>query len=294
MSTEAIDPRFAEIDRWPTETAVSAMLEEQIAALGALREQAAAIAAAAEAAAVRLRGERGRLAYAGAGTSARVGVQDGVELTPTYGWPEARLRFLIAGGAPALTGAVEGAEDDGAAARAAVAEAGLGPADVLIGIAASGRTPYAVAAVEAARAAGALTIALANNPATPLLTAAEHAILAETGAEAIAGSTRMGAGTAQKVALNLLSTAIMLRCGRVYRGRMVHMRVSNAKLLARGIAMVADLAGVPENAAATALDAAGRDIRQAVLLARGLAAPEAAALLDRHHGDLGAALRALS
>jgi N-acetylmuramic acid 6-phosphate etherase len=278
MSTESVDPRYSQIDRLPTDEAVAIMLEGQRAAIEALASQTSIIAAAAEAAAARL-GATGRLAYAGAGTSGRVGVQDGVELTPTYGWPEARLQFFLAGGMDALMRAVEGAEDDAADAHRQVAQAALGAQDVLIGIAASGRTPFTIGAIEEARARGALTIAIANNAGTPLLAAADHAILLDTGSEAIAGSTRMGAGTSQKAALNLLSTAIMLRLGLVFRGLMVNMRISNAKLRLRAHAMVAEIAGVDEAAAATALDAAGGDIRRAILHALGLSAEQAEARL---------------
>jgi N-acetylmuramic acid 6-phosphate etherase len=290
MATEAVDPRYADIDRWPTANAVEAMLEGQLAAVAALKAATNSIAAAADAAAERLR-RGGRIAYAGAGTSGRIGVQDGVELTPTFGWPEARLLFLLAGGEAALMRTQEGAEDDAEAALKAVAAHRIGPDDVLIGVAASGRTPFVLAAIEAARGTGALTIGVSNNPATPLLTAAEHAVLADTGSEAIAGSTRMKAGTAQKAALNLLSTAIMLRLGLVHRGLMVNMQVSNAKLRGRAIDMVRDLAGT--DAAEAALEAAEWDIRRAVLVAKGVE-PEAAATLLAHHGDsLSATLASL-
>jgi len=289
MATETIDPRFVDIDMWPTEAAVEAILASQIEAVEALTSQTHALAAASDAAAERLRGG-GRIAYAGAGTSGRIGVQDGVELTPTFGWPEARLVFLMAGGAAALMKTQEGAEDDRDAARADVAAAGIDAGDVLIGIAASGRTPYVLAAIEAARVAGALTIGVSNNAGAPLLEAAGHAILADTGSEVIAGSTRMKAGTAQKVVLNTLSTAIMLRLGLVHRGLMVNMQVSNAKLLARGQAMVRDLAGVDPAAAEAALAAAGNDIKLAVLLARGLDAAAAKALLERSQFNLRTAL----
>lgn len=289
MSTETVDPRFVDIDLWPTETAVEAMLEGQLAAVAALKSQVGALARASDAAAARLdRG--GRLVYAGAGTSGRIAVQDGVELTPTYDWPSDRLVYLMAGGMGALTESVEGAEDDADAARAEITAAGVGPLDVVVGVAASGRTPYTVAAVEAARAAGALTIGIANNKGAPLLAAAEHALLAETGSELVAGSTRMKAGTAQKAALNLFSTATMLRCGRVYRGLMVDMRISNAKLLRRGAAMVRDLVGVDDAAASAALDAAGRDIKAAVLIAGGASAQQARERLAAAGGNLRAAL----
>jgi N-acetylmuramic acid 6-phosphate etherase len=289
MSTETVDPRFADIDLWPTERAVEAMLDGQVAAVEALRSQIAAMSAAAEAGADRLR-RGGRLVYVGAGTSGRVAVQDGVELGPTYSWPDARLVYLMAGGPRALTEAVEGAEDDGEAGAAAIAGAGVGADDVVIGVAASGRTPFTLAAIEAGNEAGALTIGVSSNAGTPLLDAAQHGILAETGSELIAGSTRMKAGTAQKAVLNLLSTAMMLRIGRVYRGQMVTMRISNAKLLVRGRAMVRDLAGVDDTAASAALDAAGGDIRAAVLIAGGRSAGEAVRLLEANGGDLRAAL----
>ncbi|MGK6321401.1 N-acetylmuramic acid 6-phosphate etherase [Sphingomonas sp. DT-204] len=289
MPTETADPRYVDLDRWPTATAVEAMLEGQLAAVAALKSQTGAIAAAAEAAAARLRDE-GRLIYAGAGTSGRVAVQDGVELTPTYSWPGERLVFLLAGGMAALARSVEGAEDNAQQGYTEVATAGIGRSDVVIGVAASGRTSYTISVIEAARRAGALTIGVANNAGTPLLAAAEHPILADTGSELVAGSTRMKAGTAQKVALNLLSTAIMLRLGRVYRGLMVNMRVSNAKLETRANAIVREAAGVAEDRAAAALAEADNDIACAILIARGMDAAAAAELLRRHQGDLRGAI----
>jgi len=289
MPTETDDPRFADVERWPTLSAVEAMLEGQLAAIAALKGQTDRIAAAAEAAAARLR-KAGRIIYVGAGTSGRLAVQDGVELVPTYNWPPDRLVFLLAGGADAMTRSVEGAEDDADKARAELLAASVGSEDVLISVAASGRTPYAVAALEAARDRGALTIAIANNPATPLLEKADHAILADTGSEIVAGSTRMKAGTAQKAALNILSTAIMLRCGLVHRGLMVNMRASNAKLRDRARRMVATLAETDEARAAEALAHADNDLRQAVLIARGFSPQAAADRLTRTGGDLGDAL----
>jgi N-acetylmuramic acid 6-phosphate etherase len=292
MSTEAIDPRYVDIDQWPTSLAVEAMLEGQSAAIGAIRAQVGRIALAAEAAASRL-GTEGRLVYVGAGTSGRIAVQDGVELYPTYNWPQDRLFFLMAGGLAALTEAAEGAEDDADAACAEIAAARIGAQDVVIGVAASGRTPYTLAAIVAAREAGALTIGIANNAGTDLLAAADHGLVAETGTEIVAGSTRMKAGTAQKAMLNMLSTAIMLRKGLVYRGRMINMRISNEKLRLRGQAMVRDIAGVELEAAARALDATGEDIKQAILVAMGMATEEARSLLEAHGQNLADAMRAM-
>jgi N-acetylmuramic acid 6-phosphate etherase len=285
MNTESLDPRYLDLDLWPTQLAVEAMLEGQMAAIAAIHSQVGSIARAAEAAAGRL-GKEGRLVFAGAGTSGRLAVQDGTELYPTYGWPMERLAFLMAGGLDALTEAQEGAEDDADAARAQVDALAVGACDVVIGVAASGRTPYTVAAIERARAAGALTIGIANNAGSLLLDKAEHAVSVVTGSEIVAGSTRMKAGTAQKAVLNLLSTAIMIRLGLTYQGRMVAMRISNAKLLQRGRGMVQDIAGVDADVAATALEAAGNEIRQGVAVAMGLPLDEARALLEAHGGSL--------
>jgi N-acetylmuramic acid 6-phosphate etherase len=291
-NTETRDDRYADIDRWPTEQAVDAMLDGQIAALITLKSQNAAIARAAEAAAERLK-SGGRLCYAGAGTSGRIAVQDGVELGPTFGWPHDRLVYMMAGGMTALASSAEGAEDDAEEARHAVVANSIGAADVLIGVAASGRTPFTLAAIEAARAAGALTIAVANNPDTPLLAAAEHAILANSGSELIAGSTRMKAGSAQKAVLNIVSTAIMLRLGRVHDGLMVDMVISNDKLLRRGQNMVALLAQVDDASAGKALKAAANNIKLAVLIAKGSPIETAMQTLSAHHGILRDALGSL-
>lgn len=291
MSTEAVSARYADLDIWPTGDAVQAMLEAQLSAAATVQPQAAAIATAAEAAAGRLRDEAGRLIYVGAGTSGRLAILDGVELVPTFGWDPARLACRIAGGPDALLGSIEGAEDDGAAGEAAMRDLALTPADVVVAVAASGSTPYTLGAARAARGAGALTIGIANNAGSPLLGVAEHPILLDTGAEVLAGSTRMKAGTAQKIALNLLSTAIMLRLGRVYQGLMVGMRPSNDKLRARAVEMVRRIAGVDGVDARTALEQAGGDIRRATLVALGCALEEASASLAETGGDLRAAMR---
>ena len=292
MSTEQISARYAGLDLWPTRDAVQAMLEGQLAAAAAVQSQAGAIAAAAEAAAGRLRGDAGRLIYIGAGTSGRLAVQDGVELGPTYDWPEARTLYLLAGGLDAMLTGVEGAEDDGAAAEAEIARASVTASDVAIGVAASGRTPYTLAALRAARAAGALSIGIASNAGTPILEAAEHSILIETGPEIVAGSTRMKAGTAQKIALNLFSTATMLRLGRIHDGLMVDMRLSNRKLRARAAGMVSEIAGVDRMTAEQALERAGGRIKPAVLVALGADPDAARRTLDEAGGNLRDALSA--
>jgi N-acetylmuramic acid 6-phosphate etherase len=289
MKTESADKRFVDLDAWPLADALAAMWQGQARAVAAIRPALPAIAAAVEAAAEAL-GARGRLVYVGAGTSGRVAVQDGSELPPTFDWPQRRVVFAIAGGPRAFLRSVEGAEDDAAAGARTVRRLRVKAGDVVIGVAASGTTPFTVAALRAARRNKAVTIGLASNPDTPLLAAAAFPILVETGSEAIAGSTRMKAGTAQKIVLNLLSTGIMLRLGRVYRGLMVNMRPANAKLRRRAEAMVAKLGRCTPQDAASALEAARGDIKLAVLLRAGVGLAKARALLKRHDGHLRAAL----
>ena len=289
MTTEFVSERFAEIDLWPTAIAVEAMLEGQMAAIAAVRPAMQAIAAAADQAAIRLQ-KGGRLIYVGAGSSGRIAAQDGAELKPTFGWPADRLRLVVAGGLEALASSVEKAEDDAIAGQTELRGLDLARDDVVVAVAASGRTRFTVAALVEARRAGALAIGIANNPGTPLLAEADIAICAETGGEAIAGSTRMKAGTAQKVILNLFSTAVMIRCGRVYRGRMVEMVVSNDKLMARAISMVAELAGSPRAEAEAALAASKGNIKMAILCAMGARPDEASELLKRSGGFLRGAV----
>jgi N-acetylmuramic acid 6-phosphate etherase len=287
-ATEAASRRYLHLDTWEDADILAALWESQADALAAVRAALPAIAAAADAARKRLR-TQGRLAYVGAGTSGRLGFQDGVELGPTFDWPDERLILLLAGGPGALRQGIEGAEDDEAAARDQVAEHAIGADDVVLGVAASGRTPFTHACLAAARTRGALTIALANAPG-PVLDVADHPILVETGGEVIAGSTRLKAGTAQKVVLNLFSTLLMTRLGRVHDNRMVDMRLSNAKLRRRAADMVSDLSGCDALAAAAALDAAGGRIKPAVLVASGLTPDAAEALLARHEFRLRPAL----
>jgi len=291
-ATEAIDPRYRDLDAWPPHTALLALWEAQLAAVAAVGPALPALAAAATDAAQRLR-HGGRLVYAGAGTSGRIAAQDGAELPPTFDWPRDRLLLLIAGGPAAFIGAVEDAEDDDAAARAAIAANEIVSNDVVLGVAASGGTKFTCACLDAARVSGALTIAVANSANGRLLGLTEHKILVETGAEPLAGSTRLKAGTAQKVVLNLFSTLTMLQLGRVHDGQMVDMRSSNDKLRARALRMLMRLTGTDEPAARTALaDADGR-VKLAVLLLRGLDPPTARALLARSSDRLRDALATL-
>lgn len=285
MDTEDRIERYREAETWPAKKSIRAMLNHQLTAFTAVRDALPALAAAAEAAAARL-SRGGRLVYAGAGSSGRLAVQDGVELHPTFGWPRERLRYLIAGGERALVESIEGAEDDAAAAVAAVDGLSLGDADVLVAVAASGRTTYTCAVQRRARVAGALTIGVANNPDTPLLAEAEIPVLLATGPEFLPGSTRMTAGTAQKIALNLLSTQTMMALGRVYEGFMVDVVPSNAKLVARAKSIVQALTGTTPAQAGALWERAGGDLKLAVLLADGFALDEAKARLEAAGGNL--------
>jgi N-acetylmuramic acid 6-phosphate etherase len=291
-ATEAINPRYRDIDAWDPLSSVQAMWEAQMAAAAAVQPALPALAEAAAAAALRLANPEGRLVYAGAGTSGRIGVQDGAELPPTFDWPQHRLVLLIAGGDQAFTRSIENAEDNRQAGAQAIATHAIGPHDVVIGTAASGSTPYTTAVIAAARARGALTIGLANSPGGTLLAAAEHPILVETGAEAIAGSTRMKAGTAQKIVLNLLSSQVMIQLGRVHLGLMVDMQAKNEKLRHRAVRMLRHLTGEPDEARLqAALAAADNKVKTAVLIVHGLGRPAAEALLARSGNRLRAALQ---
>jgi N-acetylmuramic acid 6-phosphate etherase len=293
MPTEQVSPRYVDLDAWPASEMIASMYEGQLAAAAAVRAALADIAAAVDAAVPALQ-RGGRIVYAGSGTSGRIGVQDGTELPPTYDWPPERLVFAIAGGVGALVKSVEGAEDDEGAGRQVVADAKIGPNDVVIGIAASGSTPYTIGMLRAATTRGAVTVAIANNPGSTLLRVARHPILIETGAEVIAGSTRMKAGTAQKIVLNLFSTAVMVKLGRIYRGLMVHMQGSNDKLRRRAEAMVSRIVGCSYGDSSRYVDEARGDVKTAVLLAFGVGGLEARDILKRHNGNLRSAIDAIS
>lgn len=288
MATENLSPRYLELDAWSSTDALIALYEGQLAAVAAVRSALPAIASAAEAAVPGLQ-RGGRLVYVGAGTSGRIGVQDGAELPPTFDWPDDKLVFAMAGGEGAFLRAVENAEDSTTEGSAIILNAAVNTDDVVIGLAASGTTPFTIAALREARARGAVTIGLANNRGTPLLDACSHPILVETGEEVVAGSTRMKAGTSQKIVLNLLSTLIMIRLGRVYRGMMVHMRATNAKLRRRAEIMVARITGCTEAEAADALAQGDGSVKLAAIMVKGIGRAEAEALLDRHGGNLRSA-----
>jgi N-acetylmuramic acid 6-phosphate etherase len=289
METERPSPRYAGIDLWTPADALDAMIEGQIAAVAAVRGARAALERATLAMATRLE-TRGRLIYAGAGTSGRLAVQDGAELMPTFGWPQERLLLLMAGGPEALLRSVEGAEDEVDQATILVQQHETDLNDVLIAVAASGTTPFTLACLRAAKRAGALTIGIANNPGTPILEEADHPVFLDTGAEAIAGSTRMKAGTAQRIALNLISSLLMIQLGRVYEGLMVDMQAVNRKLLGRSENMLRRITRCDREQAREALGTADGSVKLAVLLLNGCDIDRARMLLRRAGGRLRQAL----
>jgi N-acetylmuramic acid 6-phosphate etherase len=289
MATEHLSRRYSDLDAWPSLDVLNALYEAQLSAVAAVRAALPGIASAAEAAVRRLQAG-GRLVYVGAGTSGRIGVQDGAELPPTFNWSDDRVVFLMAGGEGALLKAVENAEDSVEDGVRQIRDAEVGPNDVVIGVAASGTTPFTVSALREATARGAVTVGVSNNSGAPVLSACTHPILVETGEEVVAGSTRMKAGTAQKVVLNLLSTLVMIRLGRVYGGLMVHMRTTNAKLRRRGEIMVTQITGCEERTAIDALAQAEGDVKIAALMVYGVDRPLAEAILKRSGDNLRVAL----
>jgi N-acetylmuramic acid 6-phosphate etherase len=292
VDTERSCPRFSGIDAWEPRDALDAMIEAQFAAVAAVRAARGAIADAVEVMQLRL-GKRGRLVYAGAGTSGRLAVQDGAELMPTFNWPPERLLLLIAGGRDALLQAVEGAEDEMAKAAELIARHDLAESDVMIAVAASGTTPFTLACLREAKRRGVLTVGIANNSGTPILGEANFPVFLDTGPEPIAGSTRMNAGTAQRIALNLISSLLMIRLGRVYKGLMVDVQASNAKLARRREAIVRALTGRSRSDVRAALASAGGNVKLAVLTLDGCDLDVARAALDGAGGRLGAAIAAL-
>jgi N-acetylmuramic acid 6-phosphate etherase len=290
IPTESAAGRYLGLESWTTPDMVDALLESQMTATAAAFGARDALALAVDQAAERLL-NGGRLLYLGAGTSGRLAALDAAELAPTFGWPTDRAIALMAGGPNAFIHAAEGAEDDGPAAIAALDSVHMTAADVVIGLAASGRTPYVVAGLTHARAQGALAVAIGNNPTGAITQAADIALTAATGAEVLAGSTRMKAGTAQKALLNCLSTGVFIKMGYVYRGRMVEMRPTNQKLHIRAVQMVAELADAAPAQAEAALAQADGSIKLAVvMLLRNLPLDAAKQVLADANGRLNRAL----
>jgi N-acetylmuramic acid 6-phosphate etherase len=289
MSTERSSPRYSSIDVWDAEDIAETIVESQFVAVAAVYAVRKQIASAAVAMQARLQ-DRGRLIYAGAGTSGRLAVQDGAELAPTFGWPDDRLLLLIAGGEKALFRSVEGAEDDAEGGTRLVAQHAVTAEDVLIAVAASGTTRFTLACLREAKRRGALTLGIANNGPSPILDEADHPIFLNTGSEPIAGSTRLKAGTAQKVALNTLSTLLMTLLGKVYRGLMVDVRAVNEKLVKRSEDMLIQLTGRSRDDVRNALSRANGSVKIAVMLLHGCDLETAKQLLSAAGDRLGAAL----
>ncbi|MBR0560364.1 N-acetylmuramic acid 6-phosphate etherase [Neokomagataea anthophila] len=290
--TERHDPRYEDIDLWPATSVMDALAEAQMTATAIARAAVPQMNDVVTLALPRLRAG-GRLFYVGAGTSGRVGLQDGVELTPTFGWPPERLILMLAGGPTALFEAVEGAEDREDNAIKEMLSHNPNQNDIVFGIAASGATPYTCAAIATARTAGALTVGISCNKNGRLLKEAELGITIVTGSEVIAGSTRLKAGTAQKAVLNILSTTLMIKLGHGYRGQMVDMRVVNAKLEKRAARMVHDLVGGTSAEIEASLQASHKNVKRAILIRSGLTAEEAETTLTQHGGDLRAVMAGL-
>ena len=288
-TTETVDDPYVGLDTWPIERVLHALHDAQGAAVAAVGPALPAIGAAAGAAARRL-AAGGRLVYVGAGSSALMALADGLEIPQTYGVPDEAVRLIVPGGVERLSrldGVLEDRRDLG---QADVAAANIGAADFVLAIAASGATPYTLAGLAADAGRGAETAALVCNRNAPLLDHARHGIVVATPPEVIAGSTRMGAGTAQKVALNIFSTALGLHLGHVYDGLMVNLRADNDKLRARAAGIVARIGGVGIGEAETALREAGGEVKIAVLLLRGLPQEKARSLLLANGGNLRLAL----
>jgi len=291
--TEMRHARAEGFDQLPEVEALTILAQGQVAAAEAVSGAIPEIARGAALMAATI-ANGGRLIYAAAGSSGLMALADALELPGTYGIQREQISIMFAGGAAALTDMVGGPEDDANTARAEIAQIGVRSGDCIIAVTASGSTPYPMAAVAAAREAGAKCIGIANNAASPLFELVEVAICLPTPPEVIAGSTRMGAGTAQKIALNMMSTMMAVHLGEVHDGFMVNVVADNIKLRIRARAMIMAISGVDETAADRALEAAGGAVKLAIVLASGIAdAPSAAALLKLHGGKLRPALASL-
>ncbi|MFY8116733.1 MAG: N-acetylmuramic acid 6-phosphate etherase [Roseateles sp.] len=292
LKTETPSTAHPDLDLYDLPQLISAFVEDQLLAVAAVRAAGPQLAQAVAAALPRIQAG-GRLIYAGAGTSGRLGVLDSVELYPTFSWPRERAVALIAGGQEAMFVAVEGAEDDQAQGARDVQGVSIGPQDVLLALAASGGTPYVLGALEAARSAGALTIAFANNADAPVTAAAEIGITLDTGPEVISGSTRLKAGSAQKMALNTFSSSLMVKLGKVYGNLMVDLKATNAKLLRRAVALTMRATGADEAQARAVLEQCDFQVKVAVVALRRQIPVEAARqLLDQAQGHVRQALDA--
>ncbi|MFJ4683801.1 N-acetylmuramic acid 6-phosphate etherase [Streptomyces sp. NPDC088789] len=294
LTTEAFRPELAEIDRLSTLEIATLMNQEDATVPGAVARELPRIAAAIDAVAERM-GRGGRLVHIGAGTAGRLGVLDASECPPTFNTGPGQVVGLLAGGPEAMVTSVEGAEDDPDLARAQLDALKLTADDTVVGVSASGRTPYAVGAVRHARGLGALTVGLACNAHSPLAAAAEHGIEVVVGPELLTGSTRLKSGTAQKLVLNMISTITMIRLGKTYGNLMVDVRASNDKLRARSRRIVALATGAADEEIESALAATDGEVKDAILtILAGVDGATATRLLEESGGHLRAALAAAS
>lgn len=290
--TEQVSERYRGLDTWQDDAILTAMLQGQANAVAAVQRALPTLSTAAHDIVERYEAG-GRLIYAGAGSSGVIARLDALELPGTYGIPNDRIVTLIAGGEESLRSLNSGAEDDREEARRATEPLQLTANDSVIGISASGSTPYVLAVMEGARAASALTLGMACNADTPLLQLCEHKVLLDSDPEVVAGSTRMNAGTAQKCALNLLSTLVSIRLGHVYDGMMVNLKADNSKLKERAADIVARASGIDTATAGAYLEQTGGAVKPAILMGAGVASPgEADVLLSRVKGNVRTALEA--
>jgi len=288
--TEQSNPTSTRISGMDTIAILGVMNSADAEVASAVREELPRIAAAVDAITAKLEAG-GRLIYIGAGTSGRLGVLDASECPPTFNVPPDMVRGIIAGGEKALSRATEASEDDADAGVRDLLAAGFGPRDALVGIAASGRTPYVLGAVEAARKMGALTAGISCTPDSELSRAVEFPMEPKPGPEILTGSTRLRAGTATKMVLNMISTGVMIKLGYVYGNLMVNVQPTNKKLEDRARRIIAQAAGVTEDRAAELLEESGRSVRTAIVMEKKkVSRAEAEELLRRVLGKIGEAL----
>lgn len=286
MLTEKPNPRTATIDQLSTLEMLEVINDEDATVAGAVRRALPDIARAVDVIAAHLR-QGGRLLYVGAGTSGRLGVLDAVECVPTFGTDPDVVQGIVAGGLDAITHSIEGAEDDEDAGYHDMLARGVGARDVVVGIAASGTTPYVIGALNAGNALGAATVAVVCNQPAPMLDIAHISIAVVVGPEVIAGSTRLKSGTAQKMVLNMLSTGSMIRLGKVYGNLMIDVKVTNQKLAQRARRIVTQVTGISEDEAARLLVQTHNEAKPAIVMALlGVSAAEARARLDAANGML--------
>lgn len=291
-TTEGADARYAGLDTWPDDAVLTALLDGQRRGVASVEAAIPDLARAARIAAEKLTAG-GRLVYLAAGSPALISLGDALEIPQTYGVARDRILLLLAGGKSIFETLTGVEEDDGEQAQRDVASAGIGAADCVVAISASGTTPYTVAGLRAAKAAGAATVGIAGNAGAPLIVSADIGVLLDSGPEVISGSTRMGAGTAQKAALNMLSTLIGVRLGHVFDGQMINFIADNDKLRGRAARVITRITGADNDRAIRALEQTDGAIKPAILIAAGATHAQAGDLLARTTGNLREALALL-